>query len=108
VGLVTGAGGVLLVGGGIYAALRSASLAQQLSQLSSQQGTWTPQAQSNYDSGKTFATVANVLYATGAAALATGITLTLLGWPSSPSAPSTMGSLAPLPHGVSVSLTAVY
>lgn len=103
VGLATAGVGVVLVGVGAYAGLRSASLAKQISQVSAQQGTWTPQYQSDYESGKSLATVANVLFVSGAVALGTGAALAWFGWPKA--APA-MASVAPLPGGASVNLLA--
>jgi tetratricopeptide (TPR) repeat protein len=103
VGLATAGVGVVLVGVGAYAGLRSASFAKQISQVSAQQGTWTPQYQSDYESGKSLATVANVLFASGAVALGTGAALAWFGWPKA--APAT-ASVAPLPGGASVDLLA--
>ena len=103
VGFVTAGVGALLVGGGTYAGLRSASLAKEISQVSARQGAWTPQYQSDYQSGKSFATVANVLYVSGAALLATGIAFTVFGWPRTVPA---VGLLTPLPGGASVDLVA--
>ncbi|MGO9836949.1 MAG: tetratricopeptide repeat protein [Polyangiaceae bacterium] len=103
VGLATAGVGVVLVGVGAYAGLRSASLAKQISQVSAQQGTWTPQYQSDYESGKSLATVANVLFVSGAVALGTGAALAWFGWPKA--APA-MASVAPLPGGASVDLLA--
>jgi len=100
-GFALAGAGVLAVGAGVYAGLRSASLANQISTLSTQQGTWSPQYQSDYDSGKSLATVANVLYVSGAAAIATGIVLAWVGWPKSAGATA---SLAPLPGGASIDL----
>jgi tetratricopeptide (TPR) repeat protein len=103
VGLVTAGVGVLAVGGGVYAGLRSASLAKEISQVSARQGTWTPQYQSDYESGKTLATVANVLYVSGAVAIATGVAFTWFGWPTS--TPAT-ASVTPLRGGAAVDLVA--
>jgi len=102
-GLGTAGVGVLLIGGAVYEGLHAASLSKQISDLSAQQGTWTSQAQSKYDSGQSSATVASVLWATGVAALAGGVVLTWLGWPRSTRA---TGSVAPLPGGASVDLVA--
>lgn len=103
VGFATAGVGALLVGGGVYAGLRSASLANEISQVSARQGTWTAQYQSDYALGKTMATAATVLYVSGGAALATGIALAWIGWPKA--APAT-GSLTPLPGGGYINLVA--
>jgi tetratricopeptide (TPR) repeat protein len=103
VGFAMAGVGALLVGGGVYAGLRSASLAKEISQLSTTHGTWTPQIQSDYESGKSFATIANVLYVSGAVALSTGVALAWFGWPTS--TPAT-ASLTPLRGGAAVDLVA--
>jgi tetratricopeptide (TPR) repeat protein len=95
--------GLASAGVGAYAGLRSASLSRQISQLSTEQGTWTPQYESDYQSGKSLATVADVFFATGAIALATGAALTWFGWPKATSATATV---APLPGGASLRLVA--
>jgi tetratricopeptide (TPR) repeat protein len=100
-GFATDATGVLLVAGGVYAGLRSASLSKEISDLSAQQGTWNAHYASDYNSGKSLATVATVLYVSGGVALATGAVLTWLGWPK---ADRTTGSITPLPGGASVGL----
>ena len=100
-GLATAGAGVVLIGAAIAEGLASSSLSNQVSQLSSQHGTWSPQAQSEYDAGKSDATAANVLYVTGALVLAGGAVMTWLGWPK---APSTTAAVAPLPGGASMSL----
>jgi tetratricopeptide (TPR) repeat protein len=103
-GLATAGVGVVLLGSGVYAGVHSQSLANQVSQVSSQHGTWTSQDQSNYDSGKSSATVANVLYVTGGVALAAGAILAWLGWPKG-QAPVT-GVVLPSPGGASAALVA--
>jgi tetratricopeptide (TPR) repeat protein len=100
-GFATDAAGVLLVAGGVYAGLRSASLANEISNLSAQSGTWNAHYQSDYDSGKSLATLATVLFVSGGVALATGAVLTWLGWPKGA---QTTGSVAPLPGGASLGL----
>jgi len=100
-GLATAGAGVILIGAAIAEGLASSSLSNQVSQLSSQHGTWSPQAQSEYDAGKSDASAANVLYVTGALVLAGGAVMTWLGWPK---APSTTAAVAPLPGGASMSL----
>jgi hypothetical protein len=102
-GLATAGAGVLLIGGGVYAGLHSQSLANQISQVSAQHGTWTAQDQSDYDSGKSSASLANILYVAGAVALAAGGTLMWFGWPRSPAVTATA---APAPGGASVALVA--
>jgi tetratricopeptide (TPR) repeat protein len=100
-GVATAGVGVVLLGVAIGEGLQASSLSNQVSQISSQHGTWSPQAQSDYDSGKSAATTANVLYVTGALALAGGAVMTWLGWPK---ATSTTAAVAPLPGGASMAL----
>lgn len=100
-GIATAGVGVVLLGAAIGEGLQSSSLSNQVSRISTQHGTWSPQAQSDYDSGKSAATAANVLYVTGALVLAGGAVMTWLGWPK---APSTTAAVAPLPGGASMSL----
>jgi tetratricopeptide (TPR) repeat protein len=100
-GVATAGVGVVLLGVAIGEGLQASSLSNQVSQISSQHGTWSPQAQSDYDSGKSAATAANVLYVTGALVLAGGAVMTWLGWPKTP---STTAAVAPLPGGASMSL----
>jgi tetratricopeptide (TPR) repeat protein len=102
-GLATAGVGAVLMGAGVYAGLHSQSLANDVSQVSAQHGTWTAQDQSNYDSGKSSASAANVLYVTGAVALAAGGVLTWLGWPRSQ---AVTAAIAPSPAGASVALVA--
>ena len=102
-GRATAGVGAVLMGAGVYAGLHSQSLANDVSQVSAQHGTWTAQDQSNYDSGKSSATAANVLYVTGAVALAAGGVLSWLGWPRSQ---AVTAAVAPTPAGASVALVA--
>ena len=100
-GLATAGVGAVLLGGGVYAGLHSQSLANQVSQVSAQHGTWTAQDQSDYDSGKASATAANGLYITGAVALAAGGVLAWLGWPKTH---ATTAAVMPGPSGASIAL----
>ena len=99
-GVATAGVGVVLLGTAIGEGVAASSLSNQVSQISSQHGTWTPQAQSDYDSGKSAATAATALYVTGAIVLAGGAVMTWLGWPKSP---STTAAVAPTPGGASMS-----
>lgn len=98
-GLATAGAGVVLLGTGIGVGLHANSLANELTQVSSQHRTWSSQYQSDYDSGKSAATAANVLYVLGATAIVTGAVLTWLGWPK---AEAVTTAVAPLPGGASV------
>ncbi len=98
-GLATAGVGVVLLGTGVGVGLHANSLANELTQVSSQHGTWSAQYQSDYDSGRSAATAANVLYVLGATAIVTGAVLTWLGWPK---AETVTTAVAPLPGGASV------
>jgi tetratricopeptide (TPR) repeat protein len=100
-GLATAGVGVVLLGAAIVEGLQASSDSNQVAQISSQHGTWSPQAQSEYDSGKSAASTANVLTATGLIVLAGGAVMTWYLWPK---APSTTAAVAPLPGGASMSL----
>jgi tetratricopeptide (TPR) repeat protein len=104
-GLAMAGTGVVLLIVGIVEGLQASSLQNQVSNVSSQHGTWSAQDQSSYNSGKSAATTANVLYVTGAVLLAGGGVLTWLGWPK---ASSTAAAVAPLPGGASVSLVSSF
>jgi tetratricopeptide (TPR) repeat protein len=103
VGLVTAGAGAVLVGVGVYEGLHSQSLSQKIAQLSAQHGTWTAQYQSDYSAGKSAAALADVFYVAGGVALATGVVLAWLGWPSG--APTTTAAVTPMPGGASVGIT---
>jgi tetratricopeptide (TPR) repeat protein len=100
IGLATAGAGAVLLGIGVYEGLHSQSLAQKIAQLSAQHGAWSAQYQSDYNAGKSAAALADVLYAAGGVALATGIVLAWLGWPSGVQA--TTATLSPLPGGASM------
>jgi tetratricopeptide (TPR) repeat protein len=102
-GVATAGVGAVLLGIGVYSGLHSQSLANQVSQVGAEHGTWTTQDQSNYDSGRSAATVANVMYVTGAVALAAGGVLTWLGWRKTH---AVTAAACPAPGGGSVSLVA--
>ena len=102
-GLITAGLGVALIGGGVYSGLRSAHLANEISQLSAQKGTWSAAYQSDANVGRSFATAADVLYVSGAVAIATGVALAWVGWPKSAGATATV---APIPGGAHVGLIA--
>lgn len=102
-GIGTASVGAILLGIGVYSGLHSQSLSDQVSQVAAQHGTWTAQDQSNYDSGKSAATVANVMYVTGAVALVAGGVLTWLGWRKTH---AVTAAACPAPGGGSVTLVA--
>jgi tetratricopeptide (TPR) repeat protein len=104
-GLATAGTGVVLLGIAIAEGLHAQSMQSQVSQISSQHGTWSSQAQSDYDSGKGAATAANVLYVSGALVLAAGAVMTWYGWPK---AQSTTAAVAPVPGGASFALVSVF
>jgi len=98
-GVATGGAGVVLLATGIYFGLHSHSLANEVSQISTEHGTWSAAAQSEYDSGKSAATAANVLYVVGAVALATGGVLTYLGLPKRGTESVPAAAIAPTAGG---------
>ncbi|MGH7439553.1 MAG: tetratricopeptide repeat protein, partial [Polyangiaceae bacterium] len=104
-GLATAGVGVVLIGTGVAFGLHANSLSNELSQVSTSHGTWTSKDQSDYDSGKSAATAATVLYVVGAVAVVGGGVLTWLGWPKS--RPAT-AAVAPLPGGASVSFAGAF
>jgi tetratricopeptide (TPR) repeat protein len=80
-GLGTVGVGLVAIGVGAYFGLHASALANDISNVSTSRGTWSPSDQSEYDSGKSSATAANVLYVAGGVAVAAGAVLTYLGWP---------------------------
>ena len=104
-GLATAGTGVVLLGIAIAEGLQAQSLQNQVSQISSQHGSWSSQAQSDYDSGKSAATASSVLYVSGALVLAAGAVITWFGWPKSQ---STTAAVAPLPGGASFALVSAF
>jgi tetratricopeptide (TPR) repeat protein len=101
-GIALGGVGLAAIGTGIYFGVQSHSAANQIAQLSTSMGTWSPFYQSLYSQGQGEATAATILYIAGGAALATGAFLTVLGWPkkSAESAtPVPTASFAPSPGG---------
>jgi tetratricopeptide (TPR) repeat protein len=100
-GLATAGAGVILLGTGVALGLHAASLSNELTQVSAAHGMWSAQYQSDYDSGKSAASAANVLYVLGSVAIAGGAVLTWLGWPK---AAPVGAAIAPLPGGASGSI----
>jgi tetratricopeptide (TPR) repeat protein len=73
-----GAGAALVITGVVFGQMAK-SAEKQLNQLSADMGTWTPEHQSTYDSGKRNNTIAVIAFIAGGAAVATGATLWTLG-----------------------------
>jgi tetratricopeptide (TPR) repeat protein len=103
-GLASAGVGVVLIGTGAALGLHASSLSSEISQLASSRGTWSPQYQSEYDSGKSAATAATVLYVVGGVALATGGVLTYLGWPKRATDARPVAAVAPAPGGASLTV----
>jgi tetratricopeptide (TPR) repeat protein len=103
VGIATAGVGVALIGTGIGFGLHAQSVSDELNQLSKQGGSWSPHYQSEYDSGKSAATTANIMIAAGAVAAAGGVVLTWIGWPKSKSASAAFA--APVPGGLAAGVT---
>lgn len=101
-GLASAGAGVVLIGTAAALGLHASSLSSEIAQLSSSRGTWSPQYQSDYESGKSSATAATVLYVVGGLALATGGVLTYLGWPRRATDARPVAAVAPVPGGASV------
>jgi tetratricopeptide (TPR) repeat protein len=104
-GLVTGGTGVALIGVGIALGLHASSLSNEITQLSSRHGAWSPQYQSDYDAGKTAATAATILFVAGGLAVVTGGVLAYLGWPRSASEGRPVAMFTPTPGGASFLVT---
>lgn len=98
-GIVSAGAGVVLVATGVYFGEHSHALANDVSQISTDHGTWSPAAQSQYDSGKSAATLADVFFVAGAVALATGGVLSYLGLPRAGVESRTTAVLAPTAGG---------
>jgi len=96
-GIATGAGGVLLMAGGIYMGARASSLSDEVTRDASKQPAGTFQ-RSKYDDGKLAETLQLVGYGVGAAALVGGAVLYWLGLPKSESAPESKLSMIALPE----------
>ena len=103
-GLATAGVGVVALGTAAYFDLHAASLSRDISQLSVQHGTWSSGYSSDYQSGKTAATAATVLYVAGGAALATGAVLTYLGWPRRPSDAQPVAAITPARGGAALAV----
>jgi tetratricopeptide (TPR) repeat protein len=105
-GLATAGVGVVLLGTGVALGVHANSLSNEVSQVSSQHGTWTPQYQSDYDSGKSAATAATVLYVLGSTAVVAGAVLTWFGWPKSHA--QVTGAIVPIPGGASLGMAGTF
>ena len=79
-GLVVGAAGVALVGGGIGLGVAALDAEHQLSSLATQMGSWSPAEASRYQTGQREAAAATGLYVAGGVAVATGVVLYAVGW----------------------------
>jgi hypothetical protein len=101
-GVATAGVGIALLATALVVGLHASSLSNDISQVSSQHGTWTPQDQADYDSGKSAATAATILYVVGGVALATGGVLTFLGWPRTAPDARPAAAVAPMPGGASL------
>jgi tetratricopeptide (TPR) repeat protein len=97
-GLGTVGLGLVAIGIGTYFGLHANALASDITNVSTSRGTWSPGDQSEYDSGKSSATAANVLYVVGGVAVAAGAVLTYLGWPKGPPA-GVSAAIAPTHDG---------
>jgi tetratricopeptide (TPR) repeat protein len=101
-GLATAGAGVALIGTAVVLGLHASSLSNEITRVSTERGTWSPQYQSDYDAGKSSATAATVLSVAGGLALATGGVLTYLGWPRSGTEAGRVAAVAPAPGGASL------
>jgi hypothetical protein len=101
-GLATAGTGIALLGTAVVVGLHASSLSSEITRVSTERGTWSPQYQSDYDAGKTSATAATILYVAGGVALATGGVLTYLGWPRSGTEARPAAAVAPTPGGASL------
>jgi tetratricopeptide (TPR) repeat protein len=79
-GLVTAAGGVVLVGAGAYFAKVASDRADEISELFDTGGRWTDDYARTFDEGRSAERMSIVLTAAGGAALVTGVVLVYLGW----------------------------
>ena len=80
IGIGTAGIGVALIGTGALFALSSSSKSNDLEAYARGGGAWGPDQSTTFDDGKSAATVANVLFVTGAVALVAGGVLTVLGF----------------------------
>jgi tetratricopeptide (TPR) repeat protein len=104
-GLTAAAVGAVAVGVGIAFGVRSAQDASNLSGLAASGGTWTPQSAQTYSDGSRSATVADVLYAAGGAAIAAGAVCAFLGWRSDTAEQTPSAAIVPSGQGASVVLS---
>jgi tetratricopeptide (TPR) repeat protein len=98
-GIATAGAGLVLLATGTYFGLHSRSLASEISQISTEHGMWSDAAQSEYNSGKSAATTADVFYIVGAVALATGGVLSYLGLPKKGTESAPAAAIAPTAGG---------
>jgi len=104
-GATTAGVGAVLLGMGIYFGARSSSDQSQLSQLSTSGGTWSSHDQSTYSDGQTSLRVATGMYIAGAALIAGGVTLAVVGLQKHSDAPAVTAGVAPLAGGSSFFVT---
>jgi hypothetical protein len=82
VAVVAGAAGALALGTGVYFGMRSRDLDNKANAICPDKACGDPQGLALNDQAKTAASRANILYAAGAASLATGLVLWFVGAPS--------------------------
>ena len=82
---------------GVIFGMMASSAESDLNSLSDDRGTWTPEQQDKYDAGKRNNTIAIISFVAGGAAIATGVTLYVLG--SMKKKSSTSVAINPSAHG---------
>ena len=96
-GYVSAGTGAALVVTGVIFGMMASSAESDLNSLSDDHGTWTPEQQDKYDAGKRNNTIAIISFVAGGAAIATGVTLYVLG--SMKKKSSTSVAINPSAHG---------
>jgi tetratricopeptide (TPR) repeat protein len=94
-GIVVGAAGVGLLGAGIGLGVAELDAQKKLSSLATQNGSWTPEQASLYQTGHNDAIAATTLYVVGGVAVATGVILYVVGYKRD----RARFAAAPLPQG---------
>jgi hypothetical protein len=79
IGLSTMGVGVVLLGTGVYFGLQASSASDEISGVSSNGGTWTPELEQKYADGQSAQTTSFVLYGLGGAALIGGAAVYYMG-----------------------------
>ncbi len=79
-GVVVGVAGVGLLAAGVGLGAAALDAQNKLSNLATQNGSWTPAQASLYTTGQHDATAATALYVVGGVAVATGVVLYAIGW----------------------------